>query len=105
MVTASFSMLTLLPVLILLTSTLSTNGISLMMAPTATMVSLSLFIMPAGAVPFFLHAVQRVAADCAAFALWENEDFAFDALPLQFMTFFDDDACVGVYSAVETRLA
>lgn len=51
--TVSFSTLTLLPVLILLTSILSTKGISLMMAPTATMVSVSLFTMPAGAVPFF----------------------------------------------------
>ena len=49
----------------------------------------------------FLHAVERVAADCAAFALWENEDFAFDALTLQLMSFFDYDACVWVNAAVE----
>ncbi len=51
--TESFSTLTLLPVLIFDTSTLSTKGISLIIAPTATMVSVSLFTMPAGATPFF----------------------------------------------------
>ena len=49
----SFSMVTLLPVLILQMSILSMQGISLIIAPTATMVSHSLFIMPAGADPFF----------------------------------------------------
>ena len=48
-----FFMVILLPVLIFVVSILSMNGISLMMAPTATMVSVSLFIMPMGAAPFF----------------------------------------------------
>ncbi len=51
-----------------------------MIAPTAMMVSDSLFIMPAGCGAVFLHAVEGVAADCAAFALWEHEDFVLDAL-------------------------
>jgi len=51
----SFSMLILLPVLIFEMSTLSMQGISLMMAPTAMMVSHSRFIMAAGAAPFFLR--------------------------------------------------
>ena len=59
-----------------------------MMAPTAMMVSHSLFIMPAGCDAVFLHSVECVAADCGAFALWEHEDFAFDALSVAVRVLF-----------------
>ena len=49
----------------------------------------------------FLHSVERVAADCAAFALWENEDFALDALTVELVSLLDDNACVWVNAAVE----
>ena len=38
---------------------------------------------------------------CCLLPLWEHEDFAFDAYALEFMAFFEYDACVGVYAAVE----
>ena len=52
-VTVSFSMRIKSPVSILEISILSTQGISEIMAPTATTVSHSLLIIPAGATPFF----------------------------------------------------
>ena len=40
----------------------------------------ALFVYHAcGCGAIFLHAVECVAAHCAAFALWEHEDFVFDA--------------------------
>ena len=93
--------MTLSPVLILQTSTLSTDG-DFADDGADCYDGFAFFVYHAcWGDAVFLHAVERVAADCAAFALWEHEDFAFDALPLQFVSFFDDDACVWVYAAVE----
>ena len=94
-------MLTLLPVLILQMSTLSTNG-DFADDGSDGDDGFAFFVYHAcwgGAI--FFHSVERVAADCGAFALWENKDFAFNALSVQLMPFLDYNACVGVNSAVE----